>query len=131
MIKTKQSEGQRIITPGFVSDEDLVTLYSGAAVYVHPSWYEGFGIMILEAFAAGVPVVTSNVSSLPEVVGDAGLLVDPYSVDDIATKVDQILSDEELANSLRERGFERVKEFSWSKMAAATLEIYKQALSGR
>jgi glycosyltransferase involved in cell wall biosynthesis len=101
LIKDKQASGSKIVTPGFISDEDLAAVYSAADVYVHPSWYEGFGIMILEAFASGVPVITSNISSLPEVVGDAGLLIDPHNSSDIADKIKQILDNPKLALTLK------------------------------
>ena len=94
LVQQKQTANPNIVTPGFVSDEDLAAIYSAATIYIHPSWYEGFGIMILEAFASGVPVVTSNTSSLPEVVGDAGLLVDPKNTDELVNAIDRILSDE-------------------------------------
>lgn len=129
LVEAAKQKNRNVVTPGFVSDEDLVTLYSGAAVYVHPSWYEGFGIMILEAMAAGAPVVTSNVSSLPEVVGDAGLLVDPHSVFDLAQAIEKLLTDPKLADRFRANGFERVRNYSWAKMAEQTLEIYNDVLS--
>lgn len=129
LVEAAKKKNSRVITPGFVSDEDLITLYSGAAVYVHPSWYEGFGIMILEAMAAGAPVVTSNVSSLPEVVGDAGLVVDPHSVFELTQAIEKVLADPKLADRFREKGFERVKNYSWAKMAAQTLEIYNDVLA--
>lgn len=129
LVEAAKQKNSKVITPGFVTDVDLVTLYSGAAVYVHPSWYEGFGIMILEAMAAGAPVVTSNVSSLPEVVGDAGLLVDPHSAFDLTAAITKILTDPKLAERLRANGYERVKNYSWAKMAEQTLEIYNDVLS--
>lgn len=128
-VTEAQQRGLNVITPGFVSDEDLKVLYSAASVYVHPSKYEGFGIMILEAFGAGTPVVTSNVSSLPEVAGDAALLIDPTSPDDIADKVGQILNSPELAETLRRKGYDQAKKFSWAKMAKETLSIYREVLS--
>jgi glycosyltransferase involved in cell wall biosynthesis len=128
MVRAAQRENPRILTPGFVSDDDLPALYSAASVYVHPSWYEGFGIMILEAFAAGVPVVTSNVSSLPEVVGDAGLLADPRNADEVAARIREILSNPARAQELRKRGLERVAQFSWAKMAKETLAVYDEVL---
>lgn len=117
-----------VVTPGFVSDADLATLYSAATVYVHPSLYEGFGIMILEAMAAGAPVVTSNVSSLPEVVGEAGLLIDPKSPSEIVSAVERILKDPVLAKELVRKGYERVRQYSWAKMAEQTLAVYKEVL---
>jgi len=128
LVRTAQTNNPLIITPGFVSDTELAALYAAASVYVHPSWYEGFGIMVLEAFASGVPVVTSNVSSLPEVAGQAALLVDPHNPNDIAEKVGQILANPKLAEQLTARGLLRVKDFSWSKMAAETLAVYRKVL---
>ncbi len=128
LVSDAQRKNPLVVTPGFVSDEDLAPLYSGASVYVHPSWYEGFGIMILEAFAAGAPVVTSNVSSLPEVVGDAGLLVDPRNLEDLTLKISSILKDPSLAESLKQKGLQRVKDFSWAKMAEQTLSVYRSII---
>lgn len=130
-VEASKGRGLKVITPGFIPDEDLAPLYSAATVFVHPSWYEGFGIMILEAFASGVPVVTSDVSSLPEVVGGAGLLVDPRSSKDIAVKIRMILDEPELAESLMKKGLERVKQYSWRKMAEETLAVYRQVLVGQ
>ncbi len=130
LVEFAKHDNPKVITPGFVSDEDLQAIYSAATVYVHPSWYEGFGIMILEAFASGVPVVTSNTSSLPEVVGDAGLLVDPRNVEEIIEKINSILANPTLAKTLVEKGLARVKEYSWKKMAEQTLEVYRQAFLG-
>ncbi len=127
-VKAAQTRHPNIVTPGFISDDDLKALYSAATVYVHPSQYEGFGIMILEAFASGVPVVTSNTSSLPEVAGDAALLVDPLDASDVAAKVRQILDDPKLADQLRQRGLDRVKKYSWAKMATETLKVYQDVL---
>jgi glycosyltransferase involved in cell wall biosynthesis len=128
-VRVAQERGLKVITPGFVPDEDLKAFYSAASVYVHPSKYEGFGIMILEAFGAGTPVVTSNVSSLPEVAGDAALLVDPTNPDDIAAKVTDILSDPKLAETLRQKGFAQAKKFSWAAMAKETLAMYRSVLA--
>lgn len=127
-VRQAQKTNPKIITPGFVSDEDLTVLYSAATVYVHPSWYEGFGIMILEAFASGTPVVTSDASSLPEVVGDAGLLANPHDPKDIAAQIERILSSETLAKDLVAKGLERAKLYSWSKMAEQTLAVYNEVL---
>jgi len=128
LVSQAKAGNKNIVTPGWVSDEDLAAIYAAAAVYVHPSWYEGFGIMILEAFAAGTPVVTSNNSSLPEVVGDAGLLVDPNSSDEVAAAVDRILSEPELAKELVQKGQERLKHYSWAEMAKQTLAVYQEIL---
>lgn len=128
LVLRAQQTHPKIITPGFISDEDLAALYAGAAAYIHPSWYEGFGIMILEAFAAGAPVITSNNSSLPEVVGQAGLLIDPHNTDELTEAIRKVLSDPKLADELRQKGFQRVKQFSWRAMAEQTLKIYDQVL---
>jgi len=127
-VNAAKARNSKVITPGFVSDQDLITLYSGTAAYVHPSWYEGFGIMILEAFAAGAPVVTSNVSSLPEVLGDAGLLIDPHNVDQLVLAIKTMLTDKAKVAQFRAKGFERVKQYSWAKMAEQTLKIYQEVL---
>jgi glycosyltransferase involved in cell wall biosynthesis len=129
IVRAAQAQNKNIVTPGFVPDEDLAPLYSAATVYVHPSWYEGFGIMILEAFASGVPVVTSNISSLPEVAGDAALLVDPRDSQEIAANIAKIIDDPQLAQSLIKKGQQRVKQYSWRQMAEETLAIYQQILA--
>lgn len=111
---------------GYVPDEDLPALYSGAAVLVYPSLYEGFGLPPLEAMACGTPVVVSNVASLPEVVGDAGVYVDSYDVDDIARGIYQVLTDENLRHHLREKGLARANLFTWKKAADETLAVFQE-----
>ncbi|HSL23359.1 MAG TPA: glycosyltransferase family 1 protein [Vicinamibacterales bacterium] len=115
---------------GFVSDDTLAALYRLAAVFVFPSLYEGFGLPPLEAMASGTPVVTSNVSSLPEVVGDAALLVDPYDTAAIGGAVKLVLTDETLREDLRRRGFARAAEFSWARAAERVRAIYAE-VAGR
>lgn len=105
----------------FVSDEDLSILYKEASVFCLPSLYEGFGLPVLEAMSYGIPVVISNTSSLPEVVGDAGILVDPHNVAEIAGGLQKIITDEVLRNDLIKKGKERVKLFTWEKTAKKTL----------
>jgi glycosyltransferase involved in cell wall biosynthesis len=114
---------------GFVDDEDLPDLYRGARLFVYPSLYEGFGLPILEAMASGVPVIASNVSSMPEVVGDAGLLVDPNDAEALAASMASVLDDAKLAEELRRRGLARARTFSWEAVALKTLEVYA-ALGG-
>jgi glycosyltransferase involved in cell wall biosynthesis len=112
---------------GYLPDETLAILYRLAAVFVFPSLYEGFGLPPLEAMASGTPVVTSNVSSLPEVADDAAVLVDPNDSRAIADGVRRVLSDPALAASLRERGLLRAREFSWERSVARTRALYQEA----
>jgi glycosyltransferase involved in cell wall biosynthesis len=112
---------------GFVPELTLVALYKTADVFVFPSLYEGFGLPPLEAMANGTPVVTSNISSLPEVVGDAALTVDPYNIDDIAVAVRRILSEPELRARLIDRGRRRARRFSWERSVAQVHQAYQQA----
>jgi glycosyltransferase involved in cell wall biosynthesis len=114
---------------GYVPDQTLAVLYRLAAVFVFPSLYEGFGLPPLEAMASGTPVVTSNVSSLPEVVGDAAILVDPYSAESIADGVLTVLRSTHLRGELRKRGLERVKAFSWARSVQRVREVYGEVLS--
>ena len=114
---------------GFVSDKTLACLYRLAGVFVFPSLYEGFGLPPLEAMASGTPVITSDQSSLPEVVGDAALLVDPYEAGAIAHAMRRVLTDPALAASLREKGFARVREFSWERSIGRVREIYDEVLA--
>jgi glycosyltransferase involved in cell wall biosynthesis len=115
---------------GYQTDQTLAILYRLAAVFVFPSLYEGFGLPPLEAMASGTPVVTSNVSSLPEVAGDAAVLIDPYDVDSIVDGLRRVLSDPALAEDLRRRGLERAREFSWARSVDKTLQVY-QEVGGR
>jgi glycosyltransferase involved in cell wall biosynthesis len=117
-----------IIFTGFLSDEDLGALYQGAYGLVFPSLYEGFGLPVLEAMSYGTPVITSNVSSLPEVAGDAALLVDPMAVADIAEKMTMLLEDTALHAGLREKGYARCKKFSWGETARGTYDVYRSLL---
>jgi glycosyltransferase involved in cell wall biosynthesis len=111
---------------GYLPDETLAILYRLAAVFVFPSLYEGFGLPPLEAMASGTPVVTSNVSSLPEVAGDAAVLVDPYDPHSIVDGIRRVLTDEALAQELRMKGLVRAREFSWERSVARTRELYKE-----
>lgn len=113
----------RVLFPGYVAGEDLAALYSASLAYVFPSLYEGFGIPVLEAQACGVPIMTGNNSSLPEVAGDAALLVDAGDVDAIAAAMERLLLDDDLRAELTRRGLENVKRFSWEKCARETLAV--------
>lgn len=119
-----------VILTEYVPFKELPYLYGNAALLLYPSLYEGFGLPVLEAMACGTPVITSNVSSLPEVAGDAGVLVDPCNEEEIASAVERVLSDGELKESMRRKGLERVKNFSWEKTARETLKVYKQSCEG-
>ena len=111
-----------IIFTGFVKDHDKPVLYKLADLFVYPSFYEGFGFPPLEAMAGGTPVITSNFSSLPEATGGAAITVDPYNIDQLALAMKNVLGDEGLRDKLIEKGFERVKKFSWERCARETLE---------
>jgi glycosyltransferase involved in cell wall biosynthesis len=111
---------------GYVPDDQLAVLYRLAAVFVFPSLYEGFGLPPLEAMASGTPVVASNVSSLPEVVGDAAVLVDPHDIDSIVDGLRCVLTNPARADDMRRKGLERSREFSWERSVARTLEVYKR-----
>jgi len=115
-----------IIFPGYVPEEDLACLYSGADLFVFPSLFEGFGIPLLEAMASGVPVVCSNTSSLPEVLGGCGLTFDPRDPDDIAKQMKTVLTSEELRGQYVKLGLERARQFDWCAIVAKTINIYKQ-----
>jgi glycosyltransferase involved in cell wall biosynthesis len=116
----------RIKFIGYVAEEDKAELYTNAKLFIFPAYYEGFGLPPLEAMSYGCPVVVSNSSSLPEVVGDAGILVNPYNISEIAQAMKEILSDEELRNDLIAKGLKRAEMFSWEKTARETLEIFEK-----
>lgn len=115
--------GPRILFTGYIPDEDLAALYSSCRVCVYPSLYEGFGLPVIEAFACGTPVLTSLTTSLPEVAGDAALLVDPESVDAIAAALARLVGDEALRLSLRERGLQRAAHFAWPQVAQRVQQV--------
>ena len=117
----------RIRVLGYVPETDLAALYSGADVFVYPSLHEGFGLPPLEAMACGVPVVTSNVTSLPEVVGDAALCVDPCDVEAIASSIERLVTDASLRQRLVNAGIRRAAEFRWDRVAEKTLAVYREA----
>jgi glycosyltransferase involved in cell wall biosynthesis len=117
---------RHVIFLGRVQNGDLVYLYNLARCLAHPAYYEGFGLTPLEAMACGTPVVASNVSSLPEVVGDAALLIDPNSEEELAVALQRLLTDETLAASLREKGLARARTFSWERTAEETLAVYQR-----
>jgi len=116
---------------GRVSDEELHQLYVGARCHVHPAFYEGFGLPPLEAMACGTPTVVSNTSSLPEVVGDAALLVDPTNWEEMAVAIHRLLTDPDLHAEMRQKGLQRAATFSWSRAAAETLDVYQAVVQGQ
>lgn len=122
--------GQWVIWYGPADPADLPALYSGAAVFCLPSFYEGFGLPPLEAMACGTPVVVSNRSSLPEVVGEAGLLVDPDDAAEIGEALHRVLTDSDLAAEMRRCGLQRAAMFSWAETARQTLALYERTLEG-
>ena len=115
-----------IVFTGFVPDEDLPALYSGAELFVFPSIYEGFGLPVLEAMSCGTPVVTSNVSSLPEVAGNAGFLVDPYDSKAILQGIETVLSDTHRQEQMQQAGYLQARQFSWRKTAEETYNVYRE-----
>jgi glycosyltransferase involved in cell wall biosynthesis len=119
----------RVVFCGYVPDSDLPELYNGASLFVYPSIYEGFGLPPLEALACGVPVIVSHTTSLPEVVGDAGIYVSPFDIEQISFSIDTALSDGKLLHTLRDQGPKRARLFSWEKTARETLRLYQQLAS--
>ncbi len=122
--------GDDVIFPGFVPAEDLPLLYSAAQAFLYPSLFEGFGLPVLEAMACGTPTITSTASALPEVAGDAALLVDPGDARAIADAIGAVVEDAALAGRLRYAGPRRAAEYSWSRTAAETVQVYREALDG-
>lgn len=117
-----------VICTDYVEEEDKAAIYQMADLFVFPSLYEGFGMPILEAMAAGVPVITSNVSSMPEVAGDAALLIAPDSVEQIASAMQRLLTDEALRKRCVQRGYERCKVFTWERSADILVQMYQQMM---
>jgi len=116
---------EAVVFPGYVPEEDLIALYNEADLFVYPSLYEGFGIPLIEAMVCGAPVITSNISSMPEVVGDAGLLVNPLSEEELKKKIETVLGNPSLRERMKDKGLRRAKFFGWKKCARETREIYK------
>lgn len=117
-----------IITPGWIDEEDLPVLYSAATVFVYPSYYEGFGLPILEAMACGTPVVTTNAASLPELAGPAAFQLDPTDTKHMAAPIIRLCTEEASNDEMIERGFEQVAQFTWTRTASQTWQAYKDAL---
>lgn len=116
-----------VIFTGFVPYEHLPYFYNASTIFVYPSLYEGFGLPPLEAMSCKIPVITSNISSIPEVTGDGAILINPFDTEDLKRAIERLLEDENLRCETAEKGFLRSKEFSWIKTAKNTLNIYKEA----
>lgn len=123
--------GGRVCFVNDLPDEELVALYNAAALLALPSFYEGFGLPVLEAMACGAPVVCSERGSLPEIAGDAALLINPDDIDGLTAAMQRVLEDESLCVQMRERGFLNVRRFSWEKTARETASLYRQVMSDR
>ena len=119
----------RIILTGYVEDGDLAPLFSGAMVFVYPSFYEGFGLPPLEAMQCGTPVITSNTSSFPEVVGDAGIMIDPNDLDGLSNNILRLYHDFSLRYELSKKSLKRAREFSWEKCADSMIAAYRKAIN--
>jgi glycosyltransferase involved in cell wall biosynthesis len=127
LVKREGLQGQVIFT-GYVPGDDLPALYAGASLFVYPSLYEGFGLPVVEAMACGTPVITSNRSSLPEVAGDAALLVNPESESELMEALMRLLEDQQMREEYSWRSLQRSKQFSWETSAQETLKIYRKVM---
>lgn len=123
--------GKEVIFAGFVSESDLVALYNSADLFLYPSLYEGFGLPVLEAMVCGTPVITSLTGSIPEIAGDAAVMVNPRDVDEIAAAIARVSTDTVFRRNLVARGKMRAEAFSWQRTAEKTFEIYKNVMDGQ
>ena len=128
LILKKAKMNQNIEFVQGVSDDGLIKLYNESTVLIFPSFYEGFGLPVLESMACGTPVICSNTTSLPEVGGDAAVYCDPNNIEDIKNKIEIVLNNKELQNNMRDKGLLRAKLFSWEKSAQMHLEVFKEVL---
>lgn len=122
---------KHIIFAGFIPEEELPIFYNASTAFIYPSLYEGFGLPPLEAMSCGTPVISSNITSIPEVVGDSGILINPYSLNDLQNSIETLLNDEKLQENLSKKSKKRAKEFSWTKTAELTLNAYEKIYSTR
>lgn len=121
----------RVFFTGYLPDEDLAPIYSGALMFVYPSLYEGFGLPPLEAMQCGTPVIVSNTSSLPEVVGDAGILIDPTNKDELHHAIWKLMNDERSQKELSQKSIARASQFTWEKSVDKTVEVYRTAVGSK
>ncbi|MFH1486109.1 MAG: glycosyltransferase family 1 protein, partial [Chloroflexota bacterium] len=121
--------GEHVMFYGAASVDELLMLYNAASLFVFPSLYEGFGMPPMEAMACGTPVISSNASCLPEVLGDAAIYLDPLDVEGWASAIERVSGDEMERDDLRRRGLERAAAFSWAKTAEQTLSFYRQVVA--
>lgn len=128
---SRQPWASDVILTGYVSDDDLPALYRTASAFVYPSLFEGFGLPPLEAMACGTPVITSNISSLPEVAGSAALLIDPLNEQELAAALQRILNDQPLRARLRAEGVRQAAKFTWRDAAEKTLQLYRESYEAR
>lgn len=126
-LRHRRMQGRTLVSEGSLPRSELAALYARASVFVYPSLYEGFGMPVLEAMACGTPVVTSNISALPETAGDAALLVDPLDAVAIAESIERIIDDPTLAEDLSRRGQKRAARFTWAEAARRTWSVYEEA----
>lgn len=127
----KRCENQDIVWTGYLDRQKVFDVLKHSDFLVFPSFYEGFGLPALEAMASGVPVVCSHAASLPEVVGDAGIFFDPFSIKDMSEKIAQTAADPALRDSLREKGFRNLERFSWKQTAVQTMAVYKDMMENK
>jgi glycosyltransferase involved in cell wall biosynthesis len=117
---------ENFYTPGYIESNDLPVLYSGSSLFLFPSLSEGFGMPVLEAMACGVPVITSNTSSLPEIAGNAARLINPSDTQALTQTIEELLENQDLMSELSARGLRQAEKFRWSTVAEKTMEIYER-----
>ena len=130
-VAQQHSANNDIAFTGYVAENDLPALYSGATCFVYPSFFEGFGLPVLEAMQCGAPVIAGNRTSIPEVVGKAGLLFDPFDTNSLVQALTRVLDDSEYRAALRVQGLERAREFDWKQTARMTLQAYQKAVGSK
>ncbi|MBU4349100.1 glycosyltransferase family 4 protein [bacterium] len=128
IFKTVEKLGleDKVIFTGYVPDKDIPLLMNGAEIFVYPTFYEGFGLPLIEAMACGTPVISSNISSIPEVIGNAGILINPNDVEELNDAILKLLTSETLKNQLSKKGLKQARKFSWKTTAKKTVEIYNK-----